>query len=115
MSCMVLYLSGPMTDVADLNFPAFHEAAAQLRAHGYAVVNPAELHQSQPRNWTACMWTDIEAMARARVTGLAVLPGWENSRGASTEYALCRTMGLPTYPVQQWLMAKRTAPKKDQL
>ena len=103
-----------MTGLPDLNFPAFTEAAAQLRAAGYAVVNPAELPQADQGDWTACMWTDIEAMARARVTGLAVLPGWENSRGASTEYALCRAMGLPTYPVQQWLMAKRTSPKKDQ-
>ncbi|MBT9158943.1 MAG: hypothetical protein DDT26_00192 [Dehalococcoidia bacterium] len=41
---MRIYISGPMTGLHDLNFPAFRDAAAKLRAIGYEVVNPAELN-----------------------------------------------------------------------
>lgn len=34
---MRVYLSGPMSGIADNNFPAFHEHAAQLRAQGFYV------------------------------------------------------------------------------
>lgn len=37
------YLAGPMTGLPDLNFPTFHARAAELRALGHEVVNPAEL------------------------------------------------------------------------
>jgi hypothetical protein len=37
-----LYLSGPMSNLPDLNFPAFHSMAARLRAAGHQVVNPAQ-------------------------------------------------------------------------
>ena len=38
----LVYLSGPMTGLPDLNFPAFHAAADKLRSQGVQVVNPAE-------------------------------------------------------------------------
>ena len=38
-----VYLSGPMTGLPDFNRPAFHAAAAALRAQGYVVINPAEV------------------------------------------------------------------------
>lgn len=37
-----VYLAGPMTGIADYNFPAFNAAAARLRAVGFDVVNPAD-------------------------------------------------------------------------
>lgn len=37
-----VYLAGPMTGIADYNFPAFNAAAARLRAEGFDVVNPAD-------------------------------------------------------------------------
>ena len=39
---MKLYLAGPMRGMPFFNFPAFKDAAAQLRAKGHYVFNPAE-------------------------------------------------------------------------
>ena len=42
-----VYLSGPMTGIADNNFPAFHRWAAKLRADGFDVVSPVGLSVAQ--------------------------------------------------------------------
>lgn len=57
-----VYLSGPMTGLPDLNFPAFHAAAAQLRAQGLEVVNPAEINVDASKGWEECMRADIMAL-----------------------------------------------------
>ena len=89
---MKLYLAGPMTGLPDLNFPAFHAAAAVLRVRGYQVFNPAELGFSENEYraaLTACLaWICAEAEA------LAVLPGWEKSKGAQAEVATAYALGL---------------------
>jgi len=36
-----IYLSGPMTGLPELNFPAFAAMTASLRAGGHTVTNPA--------------------------------------------------------------------------
>jgi hypothetical protein len=36
------YIAGPMTGLPEFNFPAFHAAAASLRARGFEVENPAQ-------------------------------------------------------------------------
>lgn len=89
---MKLYLAGPMTGLPGLNFPAFHAAAEALRARGYQVFNPAELgfgeNDYRPA-LTACLaWICGEAEA------LAVLPGWEKSKGAQAEVATAYALGL---------------------
>ena len=37
-----IYLAGPMSGLPELNYPAFHAKAAELRAAGHHVENPAE-------------------------------------------------------------------------
>ena len=41
---MRIYVAGPMTGHPELNFPAFHAAATELRALGHHVENPAEIN-----------------------------------------------------------------------
>lgn len=37
-----VYVAGPMTGIADFNYPAFNAVADQQRTHGYEVENPAD-------------------------------------------------------------------------
>ena len=85
-------LAGPMTGLKDLNFPAFHKAATSLRARGYEVVNPAEINPDPAAGWEACMRADIAALVTCE--RIALLPGWENSRGAKLEHHIATALGM---------------------
>jgi Domain of unknown function (DUF4406) len=108
------YLAGPMSGIREFNFPAFHRAAAYLRDSGYTVFNPAQkdiercgvdisqgnktgsVHQAELEHGFSlrqaladdCEFICLEANC------IALLPGWENSRGAQAEWALARALGL---------------------
>jgi len=105
-----VYIAGPMTGLAALNRPAFIAAALQLRGLGLDAVNPVELNlhtpaDSQPlsleMHWRACMRVDIAAMLRC--DAVALLPGWEHSRGAKLERLIADGLGLRVHPISTWL------------
>lgn len=87
-----LYLAGPMSGLPSLNFPAFHAAAAALRAKGHEVVNPAEINVDPSTGWEACMRADIAQLVTC--DGIALLPGWERSRGATLEHHIATALGM---------------------
>ena len=87
-----VYLSGPMTGLPGLNFPAFNAAASALRAQGLEVVNPAELNPDPTMSWEACMRADIKALCDCDT--IALLPGWERSKGAHLEVHIAHRLGL---------------------
>jgi hypothetical protein len=87
-----IYVSGPMTSIPELNFPAFHAAAAMLRAKGHEVVNPAELNPDPNASWADCMRVDIAALVTC--THIALLPNWEKSRGAKLELHIATELGM---------------------
>ena len=78
-----IYLAGPMSGIPDMNFPAFHRHAAELRAEGWDVVNPAEINLDPNAEWTGCMRADIALLVTC--SHIALLPGWQQSRGARLE------------------------------
>ena len=115
---MKLYLAGPMRGYPQFNFPAFHEAAAQLREEGHEVFSPAERDIKRHNgvdisvdNSTGCEKTasrlhgfdlreafaDDTAWICRHADGLALLSGWETSKGACAEYALAAALGLPVF------------------
>jgi hypothetical protein len=99
-----LYVSGPMTGMPDLNFPAFNEAARLLRAAGYTVTNPAELDAQdagKTLTWEQYMRRDIKALMDC--DGVALLPGWTESRGANLEVEIARPLKMAIWPVHVWL------------
>lgn len=110
---MIIYIAGPMTGYHRYNFDAFHAAARQLRAHGWEVLNPAEMDESigfDPSRDTAdkvfledAMKRDIDAILQA--DAIALLPGWEKSTGAQAEMHLAKWRHIPiyTYPDMQLL------------
>lgn len=89
---MRVYLAGPMTGLPDLNFPAFHVAAASLRASGYEVVSPAEINSDPSAGWIASMRRDIPELCTC--DAIALLPGWESSKGAKLELHIARQLGM---------------------
>jgi hypothetical protein len=87
-----IYVAGPMSGLPELNFPAFHAAAAKLRAQGFDVVNPAEINSDPAAKWEDCMRADIRELVTC--DGIALLPGWGRSRGALLEHYLARRLGM---------------------
>ena len=86
------YISGPMTGLPELNFPAFHLKAKELRAEGRAVVNPAEIDEAPGRPWHEYMRKDIRLLMDCDT--IHMLPGWENSKGARLELHIARELGM---------------------
>jgi len=107
---MKLYLAGPMTGYKDFNFPAFHKAAAELRAAGHVVFSPAEKdiesygvdlfkgEGSQKAiegkfNLRGALAQDLEFIC-LEADGIALMLGWERSKGANAENATAVAIGL---------------------
>jgi hypothetical protein len=91
---MKIYLAGPMSNLPSWNFPAFHAAAAKLRSLGHEVFNPAEIDGGDTsQSWEYYMRKDIVLVAMSEA--IAVLPGWEKSRGATLEVYIARKLGMP--------------------
>jgi hypothetical protein len=108
-----LYLAGPMRGIALFNYPAFEKAAATLRADGYYVFNPAEadivrtgkdagdlspsgdLAEAQAKGFDlrAALCEDLTFVCK-EADGIALLPGWEKSKGATAEHATAVALGL---------------------
>jgi len=87
-----VYIAGPMTGYADLNFPAFRAETTALRAAGLEVVNPAEINVDPSAGWSACMRADIAQLVTC--DRIHLLPGWSRSKGASLEHHIGRALGL---------------------
>lgn len=87
-----IYVAGPMTGLPELNFPAFHAAAAELRAQGHHVENPAEINPDHAVPWVECMERDLPRLMTC--DAVFALPGWEASKGARIEVCVARSLGL---------------------
>jgi hypothetical protein len=89
---MKIYIAGPMTGYPDFNFPAFHKEAAKLRKKGYTVINPAEVNPDVTMSWAECMRKDIAELVQC--DAIKLLPGWENSKGATLEHHIAERLEL---------------------
>ena len=87
-----VYISGPMTGLPNLNFPAFNAAAEVLRVNGFDPVNPVDINPDPNATWVECLRNDIAAVCTC--DAVALLPGWENSRGAHLEVQVAHALGL---------------------
>jgi hypothetical protein len=109
-----IYIAGPMRGIPEFNFPAFYAAEEKLKADGHSVFNPArrdnDKHGTDISKGNA---TGDEAVAAAQhgfnlrealgadlayicaeADGIALLPGWQNSKGATAERATGVALGL---------------------
>ncbi len=121
-----IYVAGPMTGLPDFNYPAFHDAAARLRKRGWHVENPADNpapHVDAECNWTAYMRMGVSQLMTC--SAIYLLPGWQQSKGASLEHFIAQRLGLTVYEhaIQddvldeqlQALANKGAAKKKEQI
>ena len=110
---MKVYISGPMSGIPESNFPAFHAAAASLRSLGIDVVNPAEINPGQPPAdgagkeafdafYNACLRADIREMMGC--DAVALLPGWQHSKGANLELHVAHRVGMRIYALHELLL-----------
>lgn len=95
-----IYISGPMTGLPGLNFGAFNLTAHQLRALGYEVVNPAEKQsESEDLSWEEYLKQDLQQMLTCDT--IALLPGWQESKGAHLELHVAHRVGMRVVDVAQ--------------
>lgn len=94
------YVCGPMTGRPQFNVPTFLSAGEKLKEMGYGAQLPADLDQSEVvarllssetglddvsgYTWGECLAMDVKLIADV-VDGIAVLPGWNKSKGARLE------------------------------
>jgi hypothetical protein len=93
---MPTYLAGPISGVPDGNAEAFRSAAAYLRGEGMDVLSPTERldgETNEERGWEEWMRRDLKLLL-IYCDSIAVLPGWEESRGASLEVYVARQLGM---------------------
>lgn len=110
-----IYVAGKMRGVPHFNFPAFNAASAALRAEGHTVFNPAErdierhngidisahnytgdeVQCAQEHNFSLrdALADDLEFICK-KADAIALLPGWEDSKGANAELATAHALGL---------------------
>ena len=111
---MKLYLAGPMRGYPEFNFPAFRTYATLLRQKGHEVFSPAEADERRHgKNIAAGNMTGSEEQAIkdhgfdlrvalgedlawicAEADGIAMIPGWQESKGATAEHATAVALGL---------------------
>jgi hypothetical protein len=107
-----VYLSGPMTGIANFNHPEFRANTKFLRDSGWDVFSPAEmdvdngidparaLDDENPlteEEYHELLKNDYRALIDCQA--VAFMNGWENSRGAKLERRFGAQLGLDFYRV----------------
>lgn len=102
MSETQIYIAGPMTGYPDFNYPAFEEAEARLATAGFKVLSPhrnGDGDTTKPWDWY------MRAALKQLVScdAVALLDGWQQSRGASLEQHVATAIGIECRHLDHWL------------
>ena len=90
-----------MTGLPDYNRPAFHEAARLLHDAGYEPINPGTTPLIEGWDWSVYMRKGLADMFYA--DAVALLDGWETSRGARLEAHVATELGMTVLPLCEWV------------
>jgi hypothetical protein len=94
-----IYISGKIT--GDKNYrKKFFDAEVSLYEAGYYPKDPASC-TFRGEDWGFAMRTVLRLMLLS--DGVALLPDWEESKGAKIEERLAREVGLPVKPIAEWI------------
>lgn len=107
---MKIYLAGPMRGIPNFNHQAFRDGAALLRSQGHEVFSPVEhseniygpdIYTGNPEGDESIAGIDGRvvfgadlAWICAEADAVALLSGWEKSKGATAEHATAVALGL---------------------
>jgi Domain of unknown function (DUF4406) len=98
---MKLYIAGPMSGIKEYNYPAFMQAEKELQAKGFETENPATDGQVEGWIWTDYMRRGLVQLLKCE--GVALLPEWYLSKGATIERNLAATLDMPVAMIETWL------------
>ena len=110
---MKVYIVGPMGGRIDNNYSAFFDAESMITRLGHKAINPARLDSTDTNQdisealkdaiasikdnnkngWEYYIRRDLSQLMEA--DALCVLPGWQDSRGASIEVNLANSVNMP--------------------
>ena len=94
---MKIYLAGPMSGLPDFNYPEFERVARKLRADGLDILSSHECVNDTSTPWETCMKIDMKQMLDC--DAIAVLSGWEWSRGATVEMLVATLLKFKRFRV----------------
>jgi hypothetical protein len=97
---MRIYIAGPITGMPGLNRKAFSDASKALKKLGYEPINPMD-YTTASMSYHACMRIAIGLLVSC--DAIALLRGWEKSKGALIEYELAKPLKIPCKPLEVWL------------
>jgi len=108
-----VYLAGPMRGYPMYNFPAFDNATIALEELGYVVHSPAKIDRScgfdpvktpditfPEQELPNVIRRDIDAILKS--DAIVLLPGWEESIGATAEVAVGEWANLPAFALHDF-------------
>lgn len=98
-----VYISGPVSGMPELNYPAFRRVEAALFERNCDVENPINnvppgffnLEEDFVKLWQYQMRKAIAQLAQC--DSIVMLNGWEKSKGATIELWLSNMLGLKLY------------------
>ena len=105
-----LYIAGPMTGLPEYNYPAFAAASTQLMLAGYEVFSPHRIDSTQGTQPGSQSWDWYMRHALRLLVGadaVALLPGWQDSKGARLEAHVAECLGMRMRSVDEWLRVAR--------
>lgn len=99
-----IYLSGPITGLAELNLPTFRECEETLKAQGYKVCVPHDLFDGlDTKDWEHKDYMRVCIAAMMSYDKVVTITGWENSQGANMEVDIARRLSIPVEPITYYL------------
>lgn len=96
----MIYISGPMRGIPELNHPLFREVKERFCGFGWMVKSPVDIGRDafdKNEIVSSGEYVRVDVRALTYCTAITMLPGWQYSVGARCEMVVARTIGLPFY------------------